>query len=480
MSFTDFLSLGPVITLAAAAVICLLLVAIKRNHRIMYAGALLAFGMALTAIVPAVQYIPHTIPPLLVIDEFSLFNTGLILVSGFIILLLSYNYFEEREERKEEYYLLLLFATTGALVLVLSRHFMSLFLGLEILSISLYGLIAYLRARERSDEAGIKYLILAALSSAFLLFGMALVYAFTGHMDFPGIGEALRQAGYLPVSVMAGFAMMLIGIGFKLGIVPFHMWAPDIYEGAPLPVAAFIATISKGGMLVLLIRFYEDIHGNDYTMLWWILAIVAVASMFTGNWLALRQQNIKRILAYSSIAHMGYILVAFLSGVQAGLEAISFYLVAYFITTIGAFGVLIVMSSSIQDAETLSDYRSMFWRYPWIATVFTAMLLSLAGIPLTAGFIGKFYIVMAGVNGHRWFLLFMLVINSVIGLYYYIRIIAIMFNAPVEGEEVSPIKPALPMAGNVTLVLLTVLLIGLGIYPTSMMQLIQQMMKMIV
>lgn len=479
MSFVDFLSLGPLITLCAAAVIAMLLVAIRRNHRIVYSFSLLAFGMAMAAVIPAIKYIPHTVPPLLVIDEFSLFNSGLILVSGFIILLLSFNYFEEREERKEEYYILLLLATIGALVLVVSRHFMSLFLGLEILSISLYGLIAYLRARERSDEAGIKYLMLAALSSAFLLFGMALVYAFTGHMDFPGIGVALREAGYLPVSVMAGFGLMLIGVGFKLGIVPFHMWAPDIYEGAPLPVAAFIATISKGAMLVLLIRFYQDIHGNDYPMLWWIVAIIAVASMFAGNWLALTQQNIKRILAYSSIAHMGYILVAFLSGVQTGLEALAFYLVAYFITSIGAFGVVIVMSSSLQDAETIADYKGLFWRYPWVATVFTAMLLSLAGIPLTAGFIGKFYVVLAGVDGHQWFLLFMLVINSVIGLYYYIRLVAAMFAVPEPGQQTT-VVPALPMAGNITLVILTILLIGLGVYPTAMMQLIQQMMRILV
>lgn len=232
-------------------------------------------------------------------------------------------------------------------------------------------------------------------------------------------------------------------------------------------------------MLVLLIRFYQDIHGNDYPMIWWIVAIIAVASMFAGNWLALTQQNVKRILAYSSIAQMGYILVAFLSGVQTGLEALAFYLVAYFITTIGAFGVVIVMSSSVQDAETIRDYKGLFWRYPWVATVFTAMLLSLAGIPLTAGFIGKFYVIMAGVNGHQWFLLFMLVINSVIGLYYYIRLVAAMFSVPVSGQETT-VVPALPAAGNITLVILTILLIGLGVYPTAMMQLIQQMMRILV
>lgn len=478
MSYVDFISLGPVITLCSASVVAMLLVAFLRNHKVVYGFTLLSFILAFLSMIPAAKHLPHAVLPLVVTDEFALFNTGLILAAGFSILLLSFNYFEEREERKEEYYLLLLLATVGALVLVISRHFMSLFLGLETLSISLYGLIAYLRARERSDEAGIKYLILAALSSAFLLFGMALIYSVTGKMDFPGIGAALKEMGHVPVIVITGFAMMLIGIGFKLGIVPFHMWAPDIYEGAPLPVAAFIATISKGGMLVATIRFFQDVNGHQYPMIWWVIAIIAVASMFAGNWLALMQTNIKRVLAYSSIAHMGYILVAFLSGVQTGLEAIAFYLVAYFITSIGAFGVLIVMSSSVQDAETLDDYRGLFWRHPWVATVFTAMLLSLAGIPLTAGFIGKFYIVLAGVDGHQWFLLFMLVVNSVIGLYYYIRIIAMMFKSPPAAAQVF-IKPALPLAGNITLGLLVLLLLGLGIFPSGLMQLIQQMMMII-
>jgi NADH-quinone oxidoreductase subunit N len=478
MTWDDLLSLGPLVNIAGAAVLAMLLVAIWRNHRLVYFLTLVGFALALASVVPIFSLLPHTIPPLVVVDLFALFNSGAIVMSGLIILLLSYNYFEEREERKEEYYMLFLLATAGALVLVVSRHFMSLFLGLEMLSISLYGLVAYLRARQRSDEAGIKYLILAALSSAFLLFGMALVYGFTGHMDFPGIGAYLRQVDELPVSVIAGFGLMLIGVGFKLGIVPFHMWAPDIYEGAPLPVAAFVATISKGGVLIMLIRFYQDVNGKEYTMLWWILAVIAIASMFVGNWLALTQRNIKRILAYSSIAHMGYLLVAFLAGTQSGLEAISFYLLAYFITSIGAFGVLIVMSSSVQDAETIDDYRGLFWRYPWVALVFTVMMLSLAGIPLTAGFIGKFYVVMAGVDGKIWALLVVLVINSVIGLYYYIRIVAAMFRTA-DTVKQPFIKPSLPLAGNITLGVIVFVLLGLGVYPTMVMQLIQQMMTLI-
>ena len=458
MSTSDLLSLLPLLIISGAAVIAMLLVAIRRNHRLMHAFTVLAFILAFLSLFVQPYAVPYAIAPLFVVDAFALFNTGLILMAGLSVLFLSFSYFEQREERKEEYYILLLLATVGGLVLVISQHFISLFLGLETMSISLYGLIAYLRKRERSDEAGIKYLLLAALSSAFLLFGMALVYAHTGRMDFTGIGTALKAAQEVPASVVAGFGLMLIGVGFKLGIVPFHMWTPDIYEGSPLPVAAYIATVSKGSMLVLLMRFYRDIDGYEYTILWWVIAIIAMASMFAGNWLALLQQNVKRLLAYSSIAHMGYILIAFLAGQAAGQEAVMFYLVAYVITSIGAFGVLALLSDKVRDAEELEDFRGLFWRQPWLAAIFTAMLLSLAGIPLTAGFIGKFYVVAAGVNAGLWLLLALLVVNSVIGLFYYIRLVAVMF-APQEGTFA---RKRLPFFGVFALSALMALLLWLG------------------
>lgn len=451
----------------------MLLVAIKRNHRVMHAFSVLAFMLAFLSLFVQPYEVPYTIAPLFVVDAFALFNTGLILMAGLSVLFLSFSYFEQREERKEEYYILLLLATVGGLVLVISQHFISLFLGLETMSISLYGLIAYLRKRERSDEAGIKYLLLAALSSAFLLFGMALVYAHTGRMDFTGIGVALKASQ--PASVVAGFGLMLIGVGFKLGIVPFHMWTPDIYEGAPLPVAAYIATVSKGSMLVLLMRFYRDINGYEYTILWWVFAIIAMASMFVGNWLALLQQNVKRLLAYSSIAHMGYILIAFLAGQNAGQEAVIFYLVAYVITSIGAFGVLAMLSDKVRDAELLEDFSGLFWRQPWLATIFTGMLLSLAGIPLTAGFIGKFYIVAAGVDAELWLLLILLIINSVIGLFYYIRIIAVMFQ-PLSEDQLHAKRATIPFFGIFALSALMFLLLLLGIFPSGLIAVIREMM----
>ena len=337
-------------------------------------------------------------------------------------------------------------------------------------------MIAYLRKRGRSDEAGIKYLILAAFSSAFLLFGMALIYAATGSMEFSGIAKYLSSQSTIPMIMYAGFGLMTVGVGFKLGVVPFHMWAADVYEGASAPVTAFVATVSKGGMMALLVRFFTQINGYQYPTLILVFTVIAVSSMFIGNFLALRQRNIKRVLAYSSIAHIGYLLVAFIAGGAMGVEAVTFYLVAYFITTTGAFGILAMLSDRDRDAEFIEDYNGLFWTRPWTAAIFTAMLLSLAGIPLTAGFIGKFYIVAAGVNTYQYLLVIMLAVNSAIGLYYYIKIIAAMFMPVETGEDATNrLNPSVYIVSGVTLAILTLLLVWIGVNPDPIMVLIQGM-----
>jgi NADH-quinone oxidoreductase subunit N len=268
---------------------------------------------------------------------------------------------------------------------------------------------------------------------------------------------------------------MIVGIGFKLGLVPFHMWTPDVYEGAPAPVTAFIATISKGGAIVLLVRFFNQINGFQYPVLVISFTIIAMASMLVGNLLAIRQSNVKRILAYSSIAHMGYLLVAFLAG-GFGYEAVSFYMVAYFLTNIGAFGVISILSDQDRDAEQLEDYQGLFWRHPKIATVFTAMLLSLAGIPLTAGFVGKFYVIASGAHAQLWWLVLVLAASSVIGLYYYIKIIAVMFDKA-KGSDAIALRPRLYLINLVTLVVLSVLMIWYGIYPQGLITRIKVFLK---
>ncbi len=474
MSREDLLSIVPLFILTSAAILILFSIAIKRNHKVIYvitALSLLAdFIFLVTVDTPA----KGIIEPLFIFDGFGKFSFGLILITALALTMLSYAYFEQREERKEEYYILLILATLGAGTLVISKHFVSLFLGLEILSVSLYSMVAYLRKRERSDEAGIKYLIMAAFSSAFMLFGMALIYYTTGSMEFGAIASYLAPFSELPLMMIAGLGFFLIGIGFKLGVVPFHMWTADVYEGAPLPVTSFIATVSKGGIVVLLVRFFLQINGHQYNSIVVIFSVVAVASMFIGNLLALQQQNIKRILAYSSISHMGYILVAFLAGGSLGVEAVAFYLVAYFITTVGAFGILTTLSDSHRDAELFDDVKGLFWRRPWTAAIFSAMLLSLAGVPLTAGFVGEFYIVAAGVQGNAWLLVFILVINSAIGLFYYIRIISIMSEKQEAIERsVVTLKPSVYLISGVTMAALIIALFWVGIFPDRLMTLIR-------
>ncbi len=473
MTKIDFFNLLPGFVMGMGSLVIMISIAVKRNHRLIYIISSLSLVASFYFLINQSKQ-THFIEPLFIIDGLGLFTTGLITLTSLAIVMMSYAYFEQREERTGEYYILIILATLGACILVISKHFISLFLGLEILSVALYGMIAYLRKRERSDEAGIKYLILAAFSSAFLLFGMALIYATTGTMEFNALSHYFSGLTKLPVILLAGLGFMVVGVGFKLGIVPFHMWTPDVYEGAPAPVTAFIATVSKGGMIVVLIRFFTNVNGFAHPELVTTFTIISIASMFVGNFLALRQNNVKRVLAYSSIAHLGYLLVAFLSGNKLGIEAVSFYLVAYFITSVGAFGIIALLSDEDRDAEKMEDYKGLFWIRPGIATAFIAMLLSLAGIPLTAGFIGKFYLLASGVDTQLWLLVIMLVINSVIGLYYYIRIIALMFETSAVNE--SRLHPTVYVGGILTIYFLAVLLIWFGVFPQEIISVIRNMM----
>jgi len=357
-------------------------------------------------------------------------------------------------------------------VLAASRHFISFFLGLEILTISLYALIAYPRDDRRNFEASAKYLVLAGTASAILLFGLALLYAATGTMDFSGLAQAAAAApsgvgGWL----LAGLSLLMAGVGFKLALVPFHLWAPDIYEGAPAPVAALVATISKGSVVAWLLRFMLYANLRASAPFFAILSLIAVVSMFGGNLLALFQNNVKRLLAYSSISHLGYVLVALLASGDLAASAVTLYLVAYFVTNLGAFGVVTLLSSAEREAEHFADYTGLFWRRPWLAGVLTAMLFSLAGIPLTAGFVGKFFLVMAGAGSALWGLVVALVLSSVIGLFYYLRLIVTMY-LPAAQPRAASAGLARPLAGMVALAGLAVLLVWLGLFPDAVINLI--------
>jgi NADH-quinone oxidoreductase subunit N len=469
MNPADILAFLPVVLIGATSIIVMLGIAFKRNHALAAGLTLAGMAAALISIYAAAAVVPRQVTSLLIVDQYALFYMGLIITSAAVVAVLSYSYFQRREGRHEEVYLLLLISTFGCAVLVASSHFVAFVLGLEILSVSLYAMIAYTKDRKLALEAAIKYLILASASAAFLLFGMALIYAAAGTMEFSRVREiSLSSSDY--ALLIAGIVLTITGIGFKLGVVPFHLWTPDVYQGAPAPVAAFVATTSKSAMVALLLRYFYLSDALQYRAVFLVIAVIAIASMCAGNLLALQQTNVKRILAYSSIAHFGYILVAFLAGATMALEAVSFYLVAYTVTILAAFGIVTVLSDSERDADQLEDYRGLFWRRPVMAGVFTAALLSLAGIPATMGFLGKFYVLAAGANAAAWALIIVLVLTSVAGLFYYLRIVVALYSASPERAQIA--MPSRTSA-SILLVGLTILLIWFGVYPTPLLNLIR-------
>jgi NADH-quinone oxidoreductase subunit N len=474
MTPADFIAIAPLIITAATAVAVMLAIAIHRAHAFAAALSCLGLAAAMLSIGPAWSAAPRSVTTLLVVDHYGLFYIALLLAGSFVVVIFAHDYQKRNAAHPEEMYLLLLLASLGASVLVVSSHFISLFLGLEILSVALYALIAYPRLRQEPVEAGIKYLVLGSASAGFLLFGMALVYAQLGTMTLARLASALGSGSLTADPLIAlGVALMLTGAGFKLGVVPFHLWAPDVYEGAPAPVGAFIATVSKASMVALVFRYFTDINISNYRSVLVALSAIAIASMFAGNLLALLQTNLKRILAYSSISHLGYVLVAIQAPGPAAAEAAAYYLAAYLITLLLAFGAIAVLSADGKEVDRLEDYRGLFWRNPLPATALTAAMLSLAGIPLTAGFIGKFYVVAAGVEAALWPLVIILVITSVIGLFYYLRVVVALYSDAPPKDSSSPVPASPQPAGRLALSALMLALLVFGVYPAPLMNVLQ-------
>ncbi|BBA36362.1 NADH-quinone oxidoreductase subunit N [Methylocaldum marinum] len=469
----DLLALLPLISLSVAVVVVMLAIAVRRNHGLAFALTVAGILISLATVPLVSDRVPRLVTPLVVMDRYALVFIVMAYAAGLVAAVLSREYFRIRESRPEELYLLILTALLGAGVLAAAHHFASFFLGLEILSVSLFALIAYPLRENRALEAGIKYLVMSGVASAFLLFGMALIYAETGTMEFAALGA---RTGTFPSAI--GTIMLMVAVGFKLSLVPFHLWTADVYQGAPAPVTALLATVSKGSVFILLMRYGLEAGMLRNPVLNVLLVLVAVVSMLVGNLLALRQNNVKRILAYSSIGHMGYLLVALIAanvvGGNLAAEALLVYLAAYFAMTLAAFGVVAAISPADREAEDLEDYTGLFWTRPWLATVFSVALLSLAGIPLTAGFIGKFYLFTTGSQGSLWLLMGALIVGSGLGLYYYLRIVFQMAQAP----ELTQARPETgPVGMHLLLAVLLLLIFGLGVYPAPFIDLLHPEIK---
>jgi NADH-quinone oxidoreductase subunit N len=468
MQLSDLTALLPLLVAGAAAVILMALIAVRRSHAVA-AGFTAAALLATMAAVPAAYRAAPYQDRLFAVDAYGLFFVTMILATGLLVVCLSYGYFQKQLERQEEFYLLLLLAISGAGFLAVSSHFVSLFASLELLSVSLYGMIAYPRLRAGSVEAAIKYLVLGSASAAMLLFGGALAYARLGSMELSHLAQALVQPiGGQDVILLAGVALLFAGAAFKLGVAPFHLWVPDVYQGAAAPVGAVIATISKAAMVALVFRYFATGETLANGPLLQTAAIVSAVSMLGGNLLALLQSNLKRLLAYSSISHFGYVLVALLATPANGREAAAFYTVAYAASVIVAFGVISVLSDGGADTEDLQSYRGLFRRRPALGLALTLSMLSLAGIPLTAGFVGKFYVVLAGADRALWTLLFVLVASSAIGLYYYLRVVVMVYDQSLAGDETVASRSHIPLAATVALGVSIALIVGLGLFPQDM------------
>ncbi len=483
MKAGDLLTISPLIALTLAPIAVMLAAAFWRSHGLALGLTLGGLAVTFGTLFVSASRTGRAVTPLVSMDSYTLFFIGLLTAGTAVVAILSRSYLRRLPLHPEEYYVLLLTATLGGAALVASTHFASFFLGLEILSVSLYALIVYPVHREEAVEAAVKYLVLAGATSAFLIFGMALVYAESGTMTAAGVAKLVAGLGSGSVVVTVGVVMILVGVGFKLAVVPFHMWTPDVYEGSPAPVTAYIATVSKGAVFALLLRYMLPVSSDQSSTLFLALTAIAIASMLAGNLLALRQDNVKRILAYSSIAHLGYLLVAFLaSGERAGV-AVGFYLIAYFATSLVAFGVVTVLSTEQRDADLIADYRGLGARRPGLAAIFSVALFSLAGMPLTMGFIGKFVIVTAGAGAALWALVIVLVLSSTIGLYYYTRLIVVMYVRRPEELELAGagvgarVAAAGGAAGLTVLAALTVSLLVFGVYPAPLLRLVEHAMS---
>ena len=481
MEFTiqHFIALAPMLITIITAVVVMMAIAWRRNHLQTFLLSCAGLNLALMSIIPALKVSPLAVTTLLMIDDFALLYIALILFATLACVTIANAYFGKNgngyPENREELYLLILLAAAGGIVLVCAQHLASLFIGLELLSTPTYGLVAYVFFNKRSLEAGIKYMVLSGAGSAFLLFGMAMAYAEAGSLSFTGIGHAM-SATTMPVPIaQLGLAMMLIGLAFKLSLVPFHLWTPDVYEGAPAPVSAFLATVSKVAVFVVMVRMFQIAPAANTGVMTNILTVIAIASILFGNLLALTQNNLKRLLGYSSIAHLGYLLIALVASKGLAVEAIGVYLFTYVITSLGAFGVITLMSSPYKgrDVDSLYEYRGLFWRRPYLAVILTVMLLSLAGVPLTAGFIGKFYIVATGVEAHKWWMVASLVLGSAIGVFYYLRL---MVNLYLDEPNLIRVDDELQWAqkaGGVMLLAIASISFFLGVYPQPLITLVK-------
>ncbi len=451
---------APEIFLAVAGMVTLLIGVLQKRENpklctMMVLGAFAVTFVMVIQTVPAVAY-----SGLFVSDALATYANSLILAGTALTAVLSLDYNERQGIGRFEFPVLMLFSAVGMMTMVSAANLMTLYLGLELMSLTTYVLAAFAREELRSSEAGLKYFVLSALASGLLLYGISLTYGFAGTMDFAKLPAAITGVENASTGLMVGIAFVVAGLAFKLSAVPFHMWTPDVYEGAPTPVTAFMSTAPKVAPFVILIRVLVGPYGHVTAQWQPIIEVVSIASMFLGSFAAIGQTSIKRLLAYSSIGHMGYALVGLAPGTESGVRGVLIYLLTYVAMSAGAFACVLAMRRNGRSMETISDLAGLAKTDLPLATLLTLFMFSMAGIPPLAGFFGKVYVFLAAVQSGLWLLAIIGVLTSVVACFYYIRIIKVMFfdaPAPAFDTRSASVSFVAMAAGVFTLLFLLVL-----------------------
>ncbi len=386
------------------------------------------------------------------------------LLAVMVVLVYSKEYIKQRDMYKGEFYLLVLFATLGMLVLASAHTLLTVYMGLELLSLSMYAMVALRRDNVDASEAAMKYFVLGAMASAMLLYGMSLVYGATGTLDFALMGEAAAKLPTNDVTMLFGIIFMLVGVAFKLGAVPFHMWVPDVYHGAPTAVTLFISSAPKLAAFAMLMRIFVDGLGELHQQWQGILIVMALLSFGLGNLVAIAQTNLKRMLAYSGISHIGFLLLGVLSGTSEGYAASLYYAITYVVMSLGGFGMILLLSRAGFEADKLDDLKGLNDRSPWFALMMMMLMFSMAGVPPFLGFWAKLAVIQAAVGVGLVWLAIAAVVFSVVGAFYYLRIIKLMYFDKPESD--APIESSADL--RILLSANSLAVVGLGLFPSSL------------
>src|SRR5689334_2807755 len=461
LSTSDFYYILPELVLTGGALLLLVAdVLLPRGSKLLMwvaVAALVATGVSLAPFRNVHVEISHG---LIAVDQFGLFFKALFIVAAILTVLMSQRYLEIEGASPGEYYFLILCATLGMMIMAGGIDLITLFIGLETMAVSFYILAGFIKPNQRSNEAAVKYFLLGAFSLGILLYGMSLLYGLSGSTSLRTMASVFAGEER-DMRLILAVILIVAGMGFKIAAVPFHMWAPDVYEGAPTPVTAFLSVGSKAASFAMLLRIFVEgmpSMNADWRLLFWVLSAI---TMTVGNVAAVTQSNVKRMLAYSSIAHAGYVLIGIVAGTSRGITATLVYLLIYSFMQLGAFAVVVLLRRSDVQGDELKDFSGLAFRNPFAAFAMLVFMLSLGGIPPTAGFMGKFWLFSAAIDAHYYWLAVIGVLNSAISLYYYARIVVFLY---LKKEEIGSDPVASPSLVAVLAVAVAATIV-LGIYP---------------